>query len=239
VLRAPSGRGISPREPLEVPDVSGGRSANTTSRASISNRRPRWAAGQGGMVQSLSRERPADVMETAEHREPYESRGSRTGLGAPGGESPLGDSTRRTVRVAQAERRLWVQKGDRRDARGFCIRNHVVMEEGCRFNWLYTRVVPSHAIQLAAVYLDRNVRRILAGHPKARPNAEHEQELASMVHLCGAGATKAFAKRGFRLVAGNRCGEHDLATYLARVKVIEREFVRLASIHRPKRFGAF
>ena len=32
-------------------------------------------------------------METAEHRESYESRGSRTDLGAPGGESPLGDST--------------------------------------------------------------------------------------------------------------------------------------------------
>src|SRR5258706_8872880 len=33
------------------------------------------------------------VMETAEHREPYESRGSRTVLGAPGGETPPGDST--------------------------------------------------------------------------------------------------------------------------------------------------
>src|SRR6266581_282442 len=33
------------------------------------------------------------VMETAEHREPYESRGSRTVLGAPGGEIPPGDST--------------------------------------------------------------------------------------------------------------------------------------------------
>ena len=32
-------------------------------------------------------------METAEHREPYEPRGSRTDLGAPRGESPLGDST--------------------------------------------------------------------------------------------------------------------------------------------------
>ena len=28
------------------------------------------------------------AMETAEHREPYELRGSRTDLGAPGGESP-------------------------------------------------------------------------------------------------------------------------------------------------------
>src|SRR6266516_4766224 len=33
------------------------------------------------------------VMATAEHREPYESRGSRTVLGAPGGESPPGDSS--------------------------------------------------------------------------------------------------------------------------------------------------
>jgi hypothetical protein len=37
-------------------------------------------------------------METAEHREPYESRGSRTDLGAPGGESPPGDSTNLVIR---------------------------------------------------------------------------------------------------------------------------------------------
>ena len=35
------------------------------------------------------------VMATAEHREPCESRGSRTVLGAPGGEIPPGDSTDR------------------------------------------------------------------------------------------------------------------------------------------------
>src|ERR1019366_1455998 len=33
------------------------------------------------------------VMEAAEHREPCESRGSRTDLGAPGGVIPPGDST--------------------------------------------------------------------------------------------------------------------------------------------------
>jgi hypothetical protein len=32
-------------------------------------------------------------MATAEHREPCDSRGSRTVLGAPGGEIPPGDST--------------------------------------------------------------------------------------------------------------------------------------------------
>jgi methylmalonyl-CoA mutase cobalamin-binding subunit len=35
------------------------------------------------------------VMATAEHREPYESRGSRTVLGAPGGGIPPGDSTQK------------------------------------------------------------------------------------------------------------------------------------------------
>ena len=38
------------------------------------------------------------VMATAEHREPCESRGSCTVLGAPGGETPPGDSTRKQTR---------------------------------------------------------------------------------------------------------------------------------------------
>src|SRR5438477_8323078 len=38
------------------------------------------------------------VMATAEHREPCDSRGSRTVLGAPGGEIPPGDSTTPAVR---------------------------------------------------------------------------------------------------------------------------------------------
>ena len=41
------------------------------------------------------------AMETAEHREPCESRGSRTDLGAPGGEIPPGDSTISTFATLQ------------------------------------------------------------------------------------------------------------------------------------------
>ena len=113
------------------------------------------------------------------------------------------------------------------EARRFCIRDHIVTENGCRFSWLYTRVVPSHAIQLAAVYLDRNVARILAFHPK--PNSKHKRELASAIHLCGVGAANALAQRGFRFTPGERCGEHDVTTYLARVQAMEREFLRLAT----------
>ena len=33
-----------------------------------------------------------------------------------------------------------------------------------------------------------------------------------MVHLCGAASAKAFARRGFCLIAGKRCGDYDVAT---------------------------
>src|ERR1700752_4225622 len=58
--------------------------------------RPRGReTGLTGYAEQIQHSSPtgSSVMETAEHREPYESRGSRTDLGAPGGESPPGDST--------------------------------------------------------------------------------------------------------------------------------------------------
>src|SRR6516164_8347711 len=75
--------------------------------------RPRGReTGLTGYAEQIQRSLPtgSSAMETAEHREPYESRGSRTDLGAPGGESPPGDSTSRAVPANKAERRLWVPK---------------------------------------------------------------------------------------------------------------------------------
>ena len=46
------------------------------------------------------------VMATAEHREPYELRGSRTVLGARGGEIPPRDSTKPVVTALQHGRLL-------------------------------------------------------------------------------------------------------------------------------------
>ena len=57
------------------------------------------------------REEPVDEAKpfkaTAEHREPCDSRESRTVLGAPGGEIPSGDSTTAAVGERPDERRLW------------------------------------------------------------------------------------------------------------------------------------
>src|ERR1700720_1039002 len=63
--------------------------------------RPRGReTGLTGYAEQIQRCLPtgSSAMETAEHREPYESRGSRTDLGAPGGETPPGDSTIAPVR---------------------------------------------------------------------------------------------------------------------------------------------
>src|ERR1700730_3400185 len=62
--------------------------------------RPRGReTGLTGCAEQIQRSLPTggSAVETAEHRETYESRGSRTELGALGGESPPGDSTKSAV----------------------------------------------------------------------------------------------------------------------------------------------
>src|SRR6202162_1839719 len=71
---------------------SAGRAANSTGCVS----KPKeHATGLIGFAAQIRRSSliSSCAMETAEHREPCESRGSRTVLGAPGGEIPPGDST--------------------------------------------------------------------------------------------------------------------------------------------------
>jgi hypothetical protein len=111
------------------------------------------------------------------------------------------------------------------EARQYCIRQHIVVEEGCWFAGFYSRVLPRFAIELTAAYLDHNVAVIIARVRKGIPNRQ-KQELAAIIHLCGAASAKAFARRGFQLIAGERCGEHDLENYLDQVNTMEREFLR-------------
>ncbi len=121
------------------------------------------------------------------------------------------------------------------EAQHYCIHEHAVVAErgdeagrSCWLNGLYTRVIPSHAIELTAVYLDRHVTAILDGRPNAKVTAQQRQDLAAVIHLCGAGPAKAFARRGFRPAPGERCGDHDVAGYLARVNAMKRQFLGLS-----------
>ena len=56
-----------------------------------------------------------------------------------------------------------------------------------------------------------------------------KENLAALIHLCGAGTANGYARRGLVLSPGLRCGDHDAAHYIARVNAMKREFVALAA----------
>lgn len=114
------------------------------------------------------------------------------------------------------------------EARQYCIRDHTVVED-CWFKGLYTRLLPSHAVELATIFLDRHLAAILGRQGTSRPTKEQKQDLAAALYLCGPSAADAFARRGFKLASGERCGDQDAAGYLARVDAMKRQFQRLAA----------
>ncbi|TMQ28893.1 MAG: lytic transglycosylase domain-containing protein [Nitrospirae bacterium] len=129
-----------------------------------------------------------------------------------------------------------ITDGTFREAKRYCIHDHVVIQDGpwqdmksCWFNSLYSRVVPSHAIELTAALLDRNVASALTHRRLASATFKQKQDLAAVIHLCGAAAGNAYAAHGFRLTHNQRCGDHDVSNYLVRVNGMKHQFARLAS----------
>lgn len=120
-----------------------------------------------------------------------------------------------------------ITDGTFREAKRYCIRDHAVLED-CWFNSLYLRVIPSHSVELTSAYLERSVARVLERRRRAA-TLEQKQDLAALIHLCGATAGDSYAGRGFRLAPGQRCGEHDARVYLARVGTMKRVFARLSA----------
>ncbi len=122
------------------------------------------------------------------------------------------------------------------EGKRYCIHDHRVVQDGrwhdihsCWFNSLYSRVLPSHAIELTAALLDRAVVSAIRQPRMTRPTFQQKQDLAAVIHLCGAGAGHAYAARGFRLAPQQRCGDHSAKTYLDRVNELKRKFSRLAA----------
>src|SRR5438445_9082331 len=98
----------------------------------------------------------------------------------------------------------------------------------------FISAVPSHAVELASVYLDRNVAAVLALAPDASPSPQQKQDLAAFIHLCGAGPASPFAPRGFQMVAGERCGDHLVAASVAEANAMKRQILSLAANDEPE-----
>jgi hypothetical protein len=85
-------------------------------------------------------------------------------------------------------------------AKRYCIHEHVVIEDGpradgrsCWFNSFYTRVLPSHAVEMTAALLDRSVAETIARRRIATATLAQKLDLAALrPTLCGAGAGDRF-----------------------------------------------
>src|SRR5690606_3258108 len=120
------------------------------------------------------------------------------------------------------------------EARRYCIHDHIVAEDGpwndfksCWFNSLYMRVVPSHAVELTSAYLDRRVASALSRARIVNATRTQKQNLAAVIHLCGAGAGERYARRGLALRPGQRCGDHDVRRYLNKVSRMKAVFAKM------------
>src|SRR5215467_5373162 len=123
-----------------------------------------------------------------------------------------------------------------RDAKRYCIHDHAVVAEGpwydfssCWFNGLYTRVIPSLAIEMTSAHLHRSVAAVLARREGPGATLAQKQDLAAVIHLCGLARGETFARRGFRTAEGERCGPQSLRGYLVQVGELKRRFAALAA----------
>ena len=129
-----------------------------------------------------------------------------------------------------------ISDGTFAEARRYCIHDHKVVSDGawndrqsCWFNSLYSRVIPSHAIELTSAYLDHRVAQALRRHPVRNVSLRAKQNLAALIHLCGAAAGQRHARRGLELTPGQRCGSHDVRTYLSKIASQRARFAQLAA----------
>ena len=113
------------------------------------------------------------------------------------------------------------------EAERFCIRDNAVTDSGCGI-MPYVRALPRNAIELASVYLDRNVAAVL-DRADVTATSQQKQDLAAFIHLCGGGPATAFARRKFQMNTDERCGDHLVSSYVARVDAMKRQFQRLAA----------
>lgn len=128
-----------------------------------------------------------------------------------------------------------ITDGTYEQTRRFCIHNHEVVEDGpwnafrsCWFNGLYMRVIPSHAVEMTSAYLDRSIATIVS-QAKVSGTLAQKQNLAAVIHLCGAGEGARFARRGFRLTNSQRCGDHEVRSYLSKVTLMKNTFINLSN----------
>ncbi|MDZ4662293.1 MAG: transglycosylase SLT domain-containing protein [Pseudomonadota bacterium] len=119
---------------------------------------------------------------------------------------------------------MQITEGNYQEAKNLCIRGGQVVRAGlwyeadsCWFNSLYSRILPSHSIEMAAAYMHFQVEAILKKLKKSEVAIEEKQRLAAIIHLCGKVRGFTYASDNFSFRRFQTCGSHDARSYLAKV----------------------
>lgn len=123
-----------------------------------------------------------------------------------------------------------------KDAKRFCIHNHrvalrgsVFRLSGCWFNGLYSRLWPSHAIEMTSARLHYYVERILKKRGQRNVSLLKKQKLAAIIHLCGVRRGEVFAQADFQFRATPKCGSHNTSAYFRRIEQVMKRYSKNAS----------
>ena len=115
------------------------------------------------------------------------------------------------------------------DAKRFCIHWGKSKQIGpwyqidsCWFNDLYTRLSASDSIEMTSARLDFYVRQLTE-----KTSIPNDQNLASIIHLCGLQKGKRFVRDGFKFRSFKMCGSHNAERYIHRVQQFKLKFQKM------------
>lgn len=127
---------------------------------------------------------------------------------------------------------MQITDGTFEQVKDYCIQDGKLAKRGrwydfnsCWFNSLYTRLFPSHSIQLAAAHMQLHIHNLIKGDLAAWP-LMNLQKLAAIIHLCGKQRGSDFVRAGFNLPFST-CGTHNVNDYLIKVFRFKRQFSKL------------
>ena len=129
-----------------------------------------------------------------------------------------------------------ITDGTYAEAKDFCIADGEVRQRStnavdahCVPEFMYSRLIPSHAIEMTAARLHHHVRRLLSAYRVRTATRLQQQTLATIIHLCGVGKGEQLVQARFELRRIGRCGDHAPAAYVGRVRALQKQFRQLAA----------
>lgn len=122
-----------------------------------------------------------------------------------------------------------ITEGTFDEAKQYCLVDRVPVRqtEGdlrCYGSLYYSRLVPSHAIEMTSARLHYLVDQVLNDHKIKNATVKQKQDLAVVIHLCGLQKGKQLARAGMHASRIGLCGDHSPVSYLNRVASYQRKF---------------